>query len=112
VADRPWLRAIRVRSGSRRPRRRSPTRPDGVEHPPCASAAHLASDLNDQPDDEREQDRCHTQLSTVCTAADPVKEPRPASARTAAGAAAHRWGWSLNRFQPPRTEQRLTRSCS
>ena len=33
----------------------------------------------------------------MCTAADPLKEPRPTSAINAAGAAAHRWGWSLNR---------------
>src|SRR5215211_7621223 len=39
----------------------------------------------------------HTQLNPASTAADPLSETRPATAMNAAGAAAHRCGWSLNR---------------
>src|SRR5829696_2724511 len=65
----------------------------GVEQPPCGSAAHLASHLNDHPDNEREQGwGTTTQLSTWCTAADPLSKPRPSTAMNAAGAVAHLCG--------------------
>src|ERR671912_2255279 len=38
-----------------------------------------------------------TQLNPACTAADPLRDARPAAPMNAAGTAAHRCGWSLNR---------------
>src|SRR5215203_5368601 len=72
-------------------------RQNGVEQPPCHSAAHLRRTLTIIQTTSANRTGGHNQLSTVCTAADPLKEPRPTSAISAAGAAAHRWGWSLNR---------------
>src|SRR5215203_4945318 len=72
-------------------------RQNGVEQPPCHSAAHLRRTLTIIQTTSANRTGGHTQPSTVCTAADPLKEPRPTSAINAAGAAAHRWGWSLNR---------------
>ena len=39
----------------------------------------------------------HIQPSTACTGADPLSEATPSTAIKAAGAAAQRCGWSLNR---------------
>src|SRR5215204_3239161 len=72
-------------------------RQNGVEQPPCHSAAHLRRTLTIIQTTSANRTGGHTQPSTVCTEADPLKEPRPTSAINAAGAAAHRWGSSLTR---------------
>ena len=87
--ERPWRRASRARSGSRRHPRQYPTLL--VRH--TAATVHFDTGLpsrpKERPDDQPKQDWRPHQLSTACAAADPLSEARSASPMNAAGAAAY-----------------------
>jgi hypothetical protein len=88
ASERPWRRASRAQSGSRRPEAIPKLL---VRH--TAATGHFRTELpsrpKERPDDQPEQDWRPHQLSTPCAAADPLSEARSASPMNAAGAAAY-----------------------